>query len=108
MGPIVHFFRRIREQTIFNEKNGYFDQMAGKEILQLFVQNGCISPLLSEGNDVPLRKENRKMLDVRNSDGRLVCQVNEKTGAVEIKTKNCKTIIKPKPDSMPEITNTRI
>lgn len=48
------------------------------------------------------------MLDVRNSDGRLVCQVDEKTGAVEIKTKNCKTIIKPKPDSMPEISNTRI
>ena len=48
------------------------------------------------------------MLDVRNSDGRLVCQVDEKTGAVEIKTKNCKTIIQPKPDSMPEITHTRI
>ena len=48
------------------------------------------------------------MLDVRNSDGRLVCQVDEKTGAIEIKTKNCKTIIKPKPDSMPEISNTRI
>ena len=48
------------------------------------------------------------MLEVRNSDGRLVCQVDEKTGAIEIKTKNCKTIIKPIPDSKPEITNTRI
>ena len=47
------------------------------------------------------------MLDVRNSDGRLVCKVDERTGAVEIKTKNCKTIIKPKPDSRPEIINTR-
>ena len=90
------------------KKTGYFDQMDEKEILQLFVQNGCFSPLVSEGNDVPLGKENRKMLDVRNIDGRLVCQVDEKTGAIEIKTKNCKTIIKPKPDSMPEITNTRI
>lgn len=48
------------------------------------------------------------MMDVRNSDGRLVCQVDEKMGVVEIKTKNCKTIIKLKPDSMPEISNTRI
>jgi len=42
------------------QKTGYFDQMAEKDILQLFVQNGCFSPLVSEGNDVPLRKENRK------------------------------------------------
>lgn len=48
------------------------------------------------------------MLDVRNSDGRLVCQVDEKTGTVEIKIKNCKTIIRPKPDSKLEIINTRI
>lgn len=45
------------------------------------------------------------MLDVRNSDGRLVCQIDEKTGNVVIKTKNCKTIIKQKPDSMPEVIN---
>lgn len=48
------------------------------------------------------------MQDVRNSDGRLVCQVDEKTGNVEIKTKNCKTIINHKPNSKPEIINTRI
>ena len=47
-------------------------------------------------------------MEVRNIYGRLVCQVDEKTGAIVIKTKNCKTIIKPKPDSKPEITNTRI
>ena len=47
------------------------------------------------------------MLDIRNNDGRLVCQVDEKTGDVEIKTKNCLTIIKHKPDNMPEIINTR-
>ena len=47
------------------------------------------------------------MLDVRNSDGRLVCQVDEKTGDVEIVLKNCKTVIKHKPDSRPEIINTR-
>jgi hypothetical protein len=53
-------------------------------------------------------KGGAQMLDVRNSDGRLVCQVDEKTGTVEIKIKNCKTIIRPKPDSKLEIINTRI
>lgn len=48
------------------------------------------------------------MLDVRNSDGRLVCQVDEKTGDVEIKTKNCKTVIKHRPGNKPKIINTKI
>lgn len=48
------------------------------------------------------------MLNVRNSDGRLVCQVDERTGNVEIKTKSCKTVIKHNPDNRTEIINTRI
>ncbi|MPM29009.1 hypothetical protein SDC9_75547 [bioreactor metagenome] len=38
------------------QTTGHPNLMAGKEILRLFVQNGCISPLENEGNDVPLRK----------------------------------------------------
>ena len=79
--------------------------MAGKEILQIFVRNGLSFPVRIEGTNYIFKKGVTEMLDVRNSDGRLVCQIDEKTGNVVIKTKNCKTIIKQKPDSMPEVIN---
>ena len=34
------------------------------------------------------------MREIRNSDGRLVCLVDEHTGAVEISVKGCVTLIK--------------
>jgi len=34
------------------------------------------------------------MREVRNSDGRLVCRIDERTGAVEISVKGCVTLIK--------------
>ena len=34
------------------------------------------------------------MYEVRNSDGRLVCRIDEHTGAVEISIKGCATLIK--------------
>lgn len=79
--------------------------MAGKEILQIFVRNGLPFPVRIEGTNYIFKKGVTEMLDVRNSDGRLVCQIDERTGNVVIKTKNCKTIIKQKPDSMPEVIN---
>ena len=73
----------------------------------MFVQNGYFFPDRSEGTRHIFKKGGKEMLDVRNSDGRLVCQVDERTGDVEIILKNCKTVIKHKPDSKPEIINTR-
>lgn len=35
-----------------------------------------------------------KMKEVRNLDGRLVCRLDVKTGTVEIKIKDCTTLIK--------------
>jgi hypothetical protein len=37
--------------------------------------------------------KNAKMREVRNSDGRLVCRVDEVTGKVEIVIKGCVTLI---------------
>lgn len=45
------------------------------------------------------------MLDVRNSDGRLVCQLDEETGDVVIEVKGRKTLIRYKPDGKPEVVN---
>jgi hypothetical protein len=38
-------------------------------------------------------REANEMREVRNSDGRLVCKVDERTGAVEISIKGCVTLI---------------
>ena len=45
------------------------------------------------------------MLDVRNSEGRLVCQLDEETGDVVIEVKGCKTLIRYKPDGKPKVVN---
>ena len=79
--------------------------MVGKEILQSSSKAVFLFQLEVKAQNTFLG--GTEMLDVRNSDGRLVCQVDERTGDVEIKTKNCKTVIKHKPDSLPEIINTR-
>jgi len=46
-----------------------------------------------------------KMTEVRNSDGRLVCQLDEKTGDVLIEVKGRKTLIRYNPDGKPEVVN---
>jgi hypothetical protein len=48
------------------------------------------------------------MHDVRNSEGRLVCRINEATGAVEIRVKGCVTLIERAPDGKVRIVNTKV
>lgn len=45
------------------------------------------------------------MSEIRNLDGRLVCRVDDTTGTVEIKIKDCITLIKVKPDGTTEVIN---
>ncbi|MFV0485412.1 MAG: hypothetical protein ACK5MU_04300 [Candidatus Saccharimonadales bacterium] len=47
------------------------------------------------------------MKEIRNSDGRLVCRINETTGAVEICIKGCITLIERQPDGEIKIINTK-
>jgi len=52
------------------------------------------------------RKEGDKLMsEIRNLDGRLVCRVDEMTGTVEIKIKDCITLIQVKPDGTTEVVN---
>jgi predicted NAD/FAD-binding protein len=46
------------------------------------------------------------MREVRNSDGRLVCRIDEATGTVEIRIKGCVTRIERRPDGKMIIVNT--
>jgi len=49
-----------------------------------------------------------KMREVRNSDGRLVCRIDESTDTViQISIKNCVTLIKLDSNGKVEITNTK-
>ncbi len=45
------------------------------------------------------------MREIRNSDGRLVCRINERTGAVEISVKGCVTLIQRTHDGKVEVVN---
>jgi len=45
------------------------------------------------------------MREIRNSDGRLVCCLDDTTGTVEIRIKDCTTLIKRNPDGTNEIVN---
>lgn len=45
------------------------------------------------------------MREIRNSDGRLVCCLDETTGIVEIRMKNCTTLIKRNLDGTTEVIN---
>jgi len=47
------------------------------------------------------------MREIRNSDGRLVCMVNENTGAVEICIKGCVTIIERAPNGEIKVINSK-
>jgi len=47
------------------------------------------------------------MREVRNGDGRLVCCLDENTGTVEIRIKDCTTLIKRNPDGTTEVVNTK-
>lgn len=45
------------------------------------------------------------MREIRNSDGRLVCCLDKATGTVEIKIKDCTTLIKRNTDGTTEVIN---
>jgi len=45
------------------------------------------------------------MSEIRNLDGRLVCRVDDATSTVEIKVKDCITLIQVKPDGTTEVVN---
>ena len=45
------------------------------------------------------------MREVRNSDGRLVCRIDERTGAIEIKVKGCVSLIERTYDGKITITH---
>lgn len=45
------------------------------------------------------------MREIRNSDGRLVCRIDDATGTVEIKIKDCTTLITVNSDGTTEVTN---
>jgi len=45
------------------------------------------------------------MREIRNSDGRLVCRIDDATGIVEIKIKDCTTVIKRNLDGTTEVMN---
>ncbi len=53
-------------------------------------------------------KERRvnEMQDIRNTNGKLVCRLDEKAGVVEIVHKGCRTLVCFKPDGTVEIINT--
>ena len=52
-----------------------------------------------------LKKKGVKMREVRNSDGRLVCFIDEAAGIVEIKIKDCITQIIMANNGYTEVTN---
>jgi hypothetical protein len=45
------------------------------------------------------------MCEIRNSDGRLVCRIDERAGEVEIKAKGCVTLLKLQPDGTISVVN---
>ena len=47
------------------------------------------------------------MNEVRNLDGRLVCCIDETTGTVEIRIKNCTTLIKRNLDGTMKVVNVK-
>ena len=47
------------------------------------------------------------MREIRNSDGRLVCKVDERTGAVEIIVKGCITTVERTQDGKIKVVNSK-
>jgi len=47
------------------------------------------------------------MREIRNTDDRLVCRVDESTGAVEIRLRECVTVIMRTPTGEIKIVNTK-
>lgn len=45
------------------------------------------------------------MSEIRNLDGKLVCLIDNKSGTVEIKIKDCITVIKINPDGTTKVIN---
>jgi len=46
------------------------------------------------------------MRDIKNSNGKLVCRIDEEASIVEIVHKGCKTLIRFNPDGTAEVINT--
>ncbi len=47
------------------------------------------------------------MREIRNIDNRLVCRIDEGTGTVEIKIKDCTTLVKRNQDGTYAVINTK-
>ena len=47
------------------------------------------------------------MREIRNIDNRLVCRIDEDTGTIEIKIKDCTTLIKRNQDGKCAVINTK-
>jgi hypothetical protein len=45
------------------------------------------------------------MSEIRNLDGKLVCRIDHVSGTLEIKVKDCITLIKVNPDGTTEVVN---
>ncbi len=45
------------------------------------------------------------MSEIRNLDGKLVCRIDDVSGIVEIKVKDCITLIKVNPDGITKVIN---
>ncbi len=45
------------------------------------------------------------MSEIRNLDGKLVCRIDDASGIVEIKIKDCITLIKVNPDGSTKVIN---
>ena len=45
------------------------------------------------------------MIAVKNPEGKTVCYLDEKSGAIEIKLKGCKTVIRLSPQGKPQIVH---
>ncbi|MEG3071804.1 MAG: hypothetical protein HQP61_10905 [Peptococcaceae bacterium] len=45
------------------------------------------------------------MSEIRNLDGKLVCRIDHASGTLEIKVKDCITLIKVNPDGTTEVVN---
>jgi len=54
---------------------------------------------------IQTEKGGKVMTAIRNSAGKIVCFLDETTGSIEIKVKDCTTLIRYKPNGKPEVVN---
>lgn len=56
-------------------------------------------------NRTTREREGLGMSEIRNLDGKLVCRIDDESGIVEIKIKDCITLIKVNPDGTTKVIN---